>query len=80
MRWDTENLGILPGLQRDKLTGVNGASVTCQTDQVNSWFLGEKLKSANLNPKGNPGQDIKALPNSQVLALLKCLQAVSLQT
>jgi len=28
--------------QRVKITGVNGASVVCQTAKVNSWLPGEK--------------------------------------
>lgn len=39
---DAEKLGVRPRQQRVKITGVNGASVLCQTTKVNLWLPGEK--------------------------------------
>ena len=43
---DAEKLGVQPGRQRVKITGVNGASVVCSTVKVNLRLLGEKRMSS----------------------------------
>lgn len=42
MQWDAEKLGVRYRGKRVKITGVNGASVICQTGEVNLWLLGKK--------------------------------------
>ncbi|KAK4828563.1 hypothetical protein QYF61_027532 [Mycteria americana] len=43
---DAEELGVRSGRKRVKITGVNGASVECQTAKINLWLPGVKHMSS----------------------------------
>lgn len=41
--------GLCPRWKRVKIIAINGATVTCQADKVDSWLMGEELVSAALS-------------------------------